>query len=333
MVGSWGVLEVETFAGHPPEWQAFAAGLAEGSLTKLQISYHYSNTVKGLCYNNKDYCKRLYRYLNDNLEWISAQVDANRDDLYWRQVNLTFNQLTGIFDGYGSAKGNRQQLPESNLIWVLEQIPGTIVSRDVTWFLRKYSYWPSYNIPFLRRVSELSGFDRKSTENNWWRWGFCPRARIFHRDHHKVQDIDGLRALMRYNNYKNDEFSRCACSPPYTAEASISTRGDLNPANGTYELPGMGHRNHGALDYKGTNFKLFKKLRLEVVGGPTYGGAGNLPVFNWETTDFETPHEGQPKIWQFKPFVTQWVTPVNVEAMARHEEEGQGVPPVDEEGE
>ncbi|KAL3093171.1 hypothetical protein niasHT_022621 [Heterodera trifolii] len=503
----WGILEVETFAGHSSEWQSYAAGLAEGSLTKLQISNHYSNTVKGICRDNKGYCRKLYRYLNANLEWISAQIDANRGDLYWRQVNLTFNQLTGIFDGYAMDSGksfsprvnftitpiymiqlsgelidlsilfkkvprskgeavelaeaghcsglvkvtegnsdllmsqvamsgfntmNRivklykfaydpkdvpgfavsfsgypaalasaddftltsagllsiettisvfdkslysqfvhpqgqlhcwlrsyisnqltstahdwvkifarfnsgtynnqwtvvdyklfkpgQQLPQSNLIWVLEQIPGTTVSRDVTWFLRKYSYWPSYNIPFLRRISELSGFDRKGEENDWWKWGFCPRARIFHRDHQKVRDIEGLRDLMRYNNYKHEEFSRCVCSPPYTAEASISTRGDLNPANGTYQLPGMGHRNHGALDYKGTNFELFKQLRLEVFGGPTYGGPGKLPPFNWETTDIEAPHEGQPKVWQFEPFVTQWVTKVKAEGMEEEEE-------------
>lgn len=30
----------------------------------------------------------------------------------------------------------------------------------------------------------------------------------------------------------------------------MSARGDLNPANGTYEFSGMGHRNHGGLDYK-----------------------------------------------------------------------------------
>lgn len=34
------------------------------------------------------------------------------------------------------------------------------------------------------------------------------------------------------------------------AEAAISPRGDLNIRNGTYEIPAMGHLNHGALDYK-----------------------------------------------------------------------------------
>lgn len=54
----------------------------------------------------------------------------------------------------------------------------------------------------------------------------------------------------RYNDYKHEEFSKCKCIPPYSAEASISTRGDLNPPNGTYEINAMGHRNHGSIDYK-----------------------------------------------------------------------------------
>jgi hypothetical protein len=96
--------------------------------------------------------------------------------------------------------------------------------------------------------------------------------------------LDSLRKLMRYNDYTHDEFSRCSCSPPYTAEAGISARGDLNPANGTYEIPGMGHRNHGSLDYKGklffgdsftinylgTNYEMFKKLQIDAIGGPAF---------------------------------------------------------------
>lgn len=75
------------------------------------------------------------------------------------------------------------------------------MSRDVTWFLKKYRYWPSYNIPYLTKISELSGFAIKAKENNWWRWGFSPRAKIFHRDQHNVKDLDTLKTLMRYLYY------------------------------------------------------------------------------------------------------------------------------------
>ncbi|KAE9555852.1 hypothetical protein FO519_000937 [Halicephalobus sp. NKZ332] len=490
----WGVFEVETFEGYPSQLQAFAAGVAEGYLTKLQIHYHFRNTVESLCKGQKAYCKKLYKYIQNNLDWVRQQVTSTpKTDLYWKHVNLTYTQLTGIFEGYRKAKdatitpsvsfilnpilmiqlsgelidlnkalnrttmvsddpepskcsglvkvteGNKdllfshvamsgyntmnrvvklykfggykkkdvpghtvsfsgypgalasaddynlissglasiettisvfnesyydnvkpvnqlhcwvrsiianqlarnasdwvkifarynsgtynnqwtvvdynlfkpgQALPEKDLVWILEQLPGYTAIQDVTWFVNKFRYWPSYNIPYIRSINVRSGFATKGATQNWWKWGYSPRARIFHRDHNKVHDIESLRALMRYNDYTHDEFSKCKCNPPYTAEAGISARGDLNPANGTYEIPGMGHRNHGSLDYKGTNYELFKKLRFQAVGGPAFDP---LPPFSWNTTDIDSPHYGQPTLWNFGPFITEWEAEVSVD--------------------
>ncbi|KAI6188670.1 putative phospholipase B-like 2 [Aphelenchoides besseyi] len=493
----WGILEIETFNDNEltDEIQAYAAGVLEGSLSRLQIYYHFRNTIEGMCNptaEKREYCKRLYKYLKSNLDWIQSQVVARNDD-YWKMVNLSYTQVTGIYHGYQNNKtlkpvvefeltpilmlqlsgdlidlekvlkkpaeldddpepskcsgflkiteGNQdlilshvsmsgyntmnrvaklykfaydkrrvpghtysfssyagviasaddytlissgmasiettigifndtlytdkfvksvgqlqcwvrstisnqlartakewtdifarynsgtynnqwtvvdyklfkpgQELPNNDVVWVLEQVPGYCESRDITWFLRKYSYWPSYNIPYTNVISEISGFDRKANENNWWRWGYSPRARIFARDHKNVKDIASLRKLMRSNNYQHDEFSRCQCNPPYTAEAAISTRGDLNPVNGTWEIPGQGHRNHGSLDYKGANYEMYKKLQIEFIGGPTYNS--QVPPFNWETTDIVAPHYGQPTLWKFDPFVVEWETKVAVD--------------------
>jgi len=59
--------------------------------------------------------------------------------------------------------------------------------------------------------------------------------------------------LMRYNDYKHDPLSKCDCNPPYSAENAISARCDLNPANGVYPFPALGHRQHGATDAKLTS--------------------------------------------------------------------------------
>ncbi|KAK6015170.1 hypothetical protein OSTOST_19408, partial [Ostertagia ostertagi] len=160
------------------------------------------------------------------------------------------------------------------MLWILEQTPGSIKTQDVTWFLKKYSYWPSYNVPFIKDISIEAGFSEKAREFDWYKWGSTPRARIFERDHHKVQDMDSLTKLMRYNDYTHEEFARCKCTPlPYTAEVSpcsnmnknvsdqniiqessiqggISARGDLNTPGGTYEVESMGFRDHAGLDYK-----------------------------------------------------------------------------------
>ncbi|KAK0418991.1 hypothetical protein QR680_013894 [Steinernema hermaphroditum] len=492
----WGYLEIETFAGFDPEIQAYAAGVAEGILSQQQIYWHYRNTVEGNCKGYTQYCKRLYDYLQKNLDWIKSKViHKPKTDLFWRQVNLTFTQLTGLTDAYlkrslapavkfelnalymiqlsgelidlnkflkrkpdpvhddpdpgrcsGLVKlteGNKdllfshvamsgyntmnrvvklykfaydkkevpghtqsfsgyagqlasaddytlissglasiettisifnetlytdkfmkpvgqlhcwvrsivanslaktgrewvkhfgrynsgtynnqwtvldyklfspgKDIPSEGVLWVQEQVPGYTLARDMTWFLRKYKYWPSYNIPYFTEISKLSGFEGRGGQYNWWRWGSSPRAKIFDRDHHLVSDIASLRKLMRYNNYKQDEFSKCKCTPPFTAEAAISARGDLNPSNGTYELEGMGHRNHGSLDYKGTDYEHFKQLRFEAIGGPTFNEEAGVPVFSWGTTDIVSPHYGQPTVWKFDPVITEWETSVEVD--------------------
>lgn len=58
---------------------------------------------------------------------------------------------------------------------------------------------------------------------------------------------------MRYNDYQHDPLSVCDCNPPYSAENAIAARCDLNPANGLYPFPALGHRQHGATDAKITS--------------------------------------------------------------------------------
>ena len=40
------------------------------------------------------------------------------------------------------------------LLWVAEQVPGLIASRDMTEQLAR-GYWPSYNIPYFQEASSL----------------------------------------------------------------------------------------------------------------------------------------------------------------------------------
>ena len=54
----------------------------------------------------------------------------------------------------------------------------------------------------------------------------------------------------RYNDFQNDPLGKCNCTPPYSAENAISSRNDLNPANGSYPFGALGHRKHGAIDCK-----------------------------------------------------------------------------------
>lgn len=67
-------------------------------------------------------------------------------------------------------------------------------------------------------------------------------------------------SLYRYNDFKNDPLSKCNCTPPYSGENGISARSDLNPADGKYPIPALGHRMHGGTDCKVIHSKQIAKL-------------------------------------------------------------------------
>ena len=247
--------------------------------------------------------------------WVRAIVSNQlaRDAREWCKIYSKYNSGTynnqWVVVDYNKFTPNKE-VPDYGIMYVLEQMPGKIVYADLTWFLKKYSYFPSYNIPYFEEIRNISGFVGQADKlGDWFKWGSSPRAKIFDRDHHDVVDIDSLTKLMRYNDYTHDEFSRCKCSPPYSAEAGISARGDLNPANGTYEFPGQGHVNHGALDYKGTNSTMMKTLQFRSQGGPTWG---SVPPFRWSNFDFKdrVKHVGHPDLWKFDWLEHKWETDI-----------------------
>lgn len=225
--------------------------------------------------------------------------------IFARRNSGTYNNQWMVVD-YKRFKPGASLRNATGILWVLEQLPGHVHMEDVTRILTAQSYWPSYNTPYFKDIFKLSGSPANVAKyGNWFTYDKTPRALIFKRDHRNVKDIESMTRLMRYNNFKKDPLSQCACEPPYSAENAISARNDLNPASGKYPFGALGHRSHGGTDMKLTTSKLFNKLQFVAYGGPTYD---DLPPFQWSNVDFakDTPHYGHPDLWQFKPITHKW---------------------------
>ncbi|GIY08069.1 putative phospholipase B-like 2 [Caerostris extrusa] len=486
----WSYLEVKSNSLFPDPIQAYAAGLVEGYLTSNLLKKHWSNLAADYCTNEKNFCRHLQNFLEQNLDFINKNIRTKRSyDVYWHQIALTLEQLKGLEDGsrnktskpstkfdvmglmllnvmgdledlepllnktekrraFGSgscsalikllpnnkdiyfahdtwtsystmlrilkkysfqfhtsmasgspiipghtctfssqpglilsqddfylissglaamettiqnsnkslwqyitpdsiilewqrniianrlAKNGKQWVTlfsimnsgtynnqwmilnynnfqpgkplRDGLLWILEQLPGYLHSEDATDILRKQTYWPSYNIAYFKDIFNMSGAQANVQKfGNFFTYDKAPRALIFKREQGKIQDIPSMMKLMRYNDFKNDPLSQCNCTPPYSADCAISSRNDLNPANGTYPFPSLGHSDVGATDMKLTTSQLFKKLQFVAVSGPTYD---SLPPFQWSKTDFgnKIKHEGHPDLWKFKPIIHKW---------------------------
>jgi len=195
---------------------------------------------------------------------------------------------------------------KKGLLTVLEQIPTLIISSDLTHVLKSQTYWPSYNSPYYKRIFNLSG-DQENVDKHgdWFSYERSPRALIFKRDQGKVVDMESMIKLMRYNNYKHDPLSRCNCTPPYSGENAISARSDLNPKNGSYAFPALGHRDHSATDVKFTNSEMAKDLEFVAIAGPPHD---QVPAFQWTKSDYRKTksHLGHPDLWVFPRIRTGW---------------------------
>ena len=147
--------------------------------------------------------------------------------------------------------------------YVVEQLPGSCDVQDVTDNLKK-GYWPSYNTPFIRSVREKSGVIDAIIQNPnltvTQDYDTCARAKIFRRDQNKVKDILTYQKLIRYNDYKNDEFSE---GQP---NLSIAARYDLNEENPSC---------YGCTDAKFASINEIKttgKKIVHIIAGPTTDG-------------------------------------------------------------
>jgi len=252
------------------------------------------------------------------LEWV-RNIVANRladdcltwVDYYQRWNSGTYNNMNMCFD-YKLFK------PSSALVngtfVIAEQIPGHIVATDLSSKLDKDRYFGSYNTAYDPQIREWSGANvAEQKYGNWFNYAKTARAQIFARDAPAVNDLTTMKKLMRSCEYKTDPLSTqldtCKyigwtnCTPAFTAENCIATRGDLNSESGVWGIDAYGHRNHVATDSKISQFSTYdaKKVGADVVSGPV-GSADNAatPDFVWSSSTFSAlPHHGMPDTMVF----------------------------------
>ncbi|BHF74146.1 Putative phospholipase B-like 2 [Sparganum proliferum] len=233
------------------------------------------------------------RLARSGLEWVSY---------FSRENSGTYNNQWMVFDT--KLFEPRKPLPQRDLLWVAEQIPGFVQSADVTDVLREKSYWASYNNPYFKFIHNVSGFyEYEKTYGDWFNYDLHPRAQIFKRDHVKVDSLAKMYRLMRYNDFTHDPLSRCNCTPSYSAENAISARNDLNDFNGTYPFPALAYRLHGGTDVKLVNWTMATSASMIAVSGPTYD---DVPPFQWSRLNPPVRKPlMQPDKWTFPPLLIQ----------------------------
>jgi len=244
----------------------------------------------------------LYAKLTDTkvvLSFLRAVVSnkmANNGstwvETFARYNSGTYNNQWMVIDTNKFQQG--QQL-QPGALYILEQIPGYTESADVTDRLA-LGYWPSYNVPYFPYIYEVSGFAYYAQKYGaFFSYQSNPRAEIFRRDSYKVDSVEAMQRIMRYNDYPHDPLSHdIACY-------AISSRYDLLPS-GNQSNPLLDRSAAGGIDSKITTATLARDMTSYIQGGPTHD---DLPPFEWKSFK-NIAHFGMPDKWDFSWVMVQY---------------------------
>jgi hypothetical protein len=214
---------------------------------------------------------------NTGPEWISSFIKYNSG---------TYNNMWMVVDWKQFEPGKQIK---KGLLSIVEQMPGYCEQADVSDMLT-ISHWASFNIPYFSTIRNISGYDQalidRPNEVDELSYFVGARPKIFRRDAGKVETIQDMKHIMRYNQYQTDPFSK------EDPSLTIAARIDLDDEDSFCG---------GALDAKITSYKLAKQnMGTWIVSGPT---TQNQPVFDWNhakcnRTIFK--NYGMPDRWNFE---------------------------------
>jgi len=214
----------------------------------------------------------------DGQSWVAAFSQFNSGTYNNQFVIINANEFS-----VGSA------LPPSNFVWVVEQMPGTMVSGDITDAFNRSGYFASYNRPYFQSVFKALGYAAAEAKfGDIWSHDRCPRANIFRREQAHTSDITGLRSLLRFNEWQTDPLS--LNSPYFT----IAARGDLAAPGPT---PWVNRDIVGAIDAKASDFASIQQFAIHAVSSPPWEEQG---VFSWTPDWSNYSHHGMPIRWPFQ---------------------------------
>lgn len=218
--------------------------------------------------------KPIQNQISDYTEFISSNENSDQDS-----TQQAPNSIFSMNFNFSFKSKDFSSIKE--LFFVLEQIPGTIIIKDMTEHLLSKSFWASYNRPFFREIYMKSGYYEMmkrygqiySYENN-------PRASIIHSRIKDINSIEELKSLMQSNKNSFGQLSINSISPRFDLDSNPNIR-----------------KPSGGIDTKITSMQMIRSNEVVAISGPSSRASNTVP-FKW--SDFKTePHFGLPEFWDF----------------------------------
>ena len=271
-----------------------------GSLSSVDDFYYLDSKLVVMETTNSVLNDTLYDLLKPEtiLTWVRVIV-ANRlassgeewIEIFRRENSGTYNNQFQVLD-LNKVNMTSKEIDEKAFM-IIEQLPDYTESADLTQVLSK-GYWPSYNIPYLKNIYEKAGYveaiEKNASLYDSYDYSGSDRPQIFRREHTNITDLEGFKAMLRYNHYEEDKCSK------NNAAKSIAARYDLN-------THGIGKLYcYGAFDVKFISAKelLEGQNIVHIISGPSND---NQPTFSYKNT---TCYQSNPDRWYHEDVVETW---------------------------
>ncbi|GFR89701.1 phospholipase B-like [Elysia marginata] len=259
-----------------------------GNLQSLDDFYLVGGRLAVLQTSNSIYNQELYDLVTPQslLTWQRVQAanwlasgGEEWAEMFSRHHSGTYNNQYMVLD-LSLANTGKPLLKDT--LWVVEEIPGLVESRDLTHTLRA-GYFPSYNIPYFDNIFNISGYPAIVEKVGYKAsYELAPRAKIFRRDQSGIKTLQDMKDLLQYNDYKHDPYSEN--DPTFT----VCARGDLKAKDPAPV---------GCYDTKVTTVAMARQNMADIIGGPTLGSG--LPPFSWTGQFAKYSHQGLPQTYNF----------------------------------
>ncbi|KAF2073649.1 hypothetical protein CYY_005034 [Polysphondylium violaceum] len=223
------------------------------------------------------------RLSNTGAEWVNNYVQYQSG---------TYNNQWQVID-YKLFKPSQPIVP--NTLWIVETAPGYYQSQDVSQYLSSASFWASYNRPFFVEIQQLMGYTYyEQLYGNILSYDMNPRAMIFKRDQDNVNSLEGMQAIMTYNQYQTDPYSQGYPGNAIAARFDIESSATPPKPDSWFYL-GI----HGGIDSKIISYQLLNAGLQVAYSGPTHASS-QTPPFTWIGTQWENvTRNGIPETFDF----------------------------------
>jgi hypothetical protein len=272
--------------------------------SKLVILQTTLSTLNKFLYKNvidiNKYIPEFMRIMITNfisetgLDWVN-NYKSYHNHLYITQwIVLDYKVLDQINKEKLSEKNFLKKTNTKGLAYLIEEIPGSILYKDVSDILFEDTYFGSFNLSYFKKHQQILGL-KDFGKIDFTSKSYNPRYYILNKLQNHVHDLNDFSHLIQYNGFHN-KHADFPNDPSFTDPSSgISARNDVT-----------GNYFEGGIDFKCVNKELVEKNSLYVYGGPTYDANPNLKPFDFNKlkgTSSDKYHNGIPSLWNFKPFI------------------------------